>query len=89
LGEFLTRRFLDHLVSRGGTCVLYTHLGKVQNPVRPFPEQTCEGLRLLASYYEREDILVTSTRRLLDWCEGELDPWGGHDGHWPRLEFPD
>ena len=32
----LTDRFLDRLVERGGTCILYTHLGKIDDPRVPF-----------------------------------------------------
>lgn len=66
LGEVLTARFLDQLVEREGVCLLYTHLGKVPN--RVFPETTVRALRLLRQYCDAGKILVTTTRRALDYA---------------------
>jgi hypothetical protein len=68
LAAVLTRRFLDTLVERGGVAILYSHLGKVTDRGEPLPKRTREALRLLASYRDDGRILVTTTRRLLDWC---------------------
>lgn len=65
IGKVLTNTFLSCLISRGGTCVLYTHLGKVDNPERPFNEEAVEAFRRLGGAYRSGDILVTTTRRLL------------------------
>jgi hypothetical protein len=62
----LTRRFLDRLVQREGSCILYTHLGKLGG-ARRFNQSTIAGFRLLADYYYKGQILVTTTRRLLDY----------------------
>jgi hypothetical protein len=68
LAEVLRRPFLDALVQRGGVATLYTHLGKVRDPRQPLPPATREALRLLASYRDSGQVLVTTTKRLLDWC---------------------
>ncbi len=66
LGEVLTARFLDQLVEREGVGLLYTHLGKL--PGRIFPEATVRALHLLKQYSEAGKILVTTTRRALDYA---------------------
>jgi hypothetical protein len=66
IGEVLTTRFLDQLVAREGVCLLYTHLGKLSG--RVFNETAIRALRLLAHYAAEGQILVTTTRRLLDYA---------------------
>jgi hypothetical protein len=66
IGGVLTKRFLDRLVRREGSCILYTHLGKLGG-VRRFNQSAIAGFRLLADYYHKGQILVTTTRRLLDY----------------------
>jgi hypothetical protein len=56
---------LDRLIRRGGTCVLYTHLGKIDNPGIPFNQTAVEAFRRLAEAFRSGSILVTTTRRLL------------------------
>ena len=65
IAEVLTDRFLDRLASRGGFCILYTHLGKVANPAEPFGEPARAAFRRLAARADRRTLLVTTTRRLL------------------------
>lgn len=65
IGEVLTDSMLDRLVRRGGTCLLYTHLGKIDNPNVPFNQEAVEAFRRLAEEFRNERILVTTTRRLL------------------------
>jgi len=65
IGEVLTSDMLDLLVDRGGTCILYTHLGKVDDPHVPFNEKAQMGFRRLADQFRKGKILVTTTRRLL------------------------
>ena len=65
LAEALTEPMLRKLVARGGTCILYTHLGKVGDPRVPFKSATVAALRMLAEFERRGEILVTTTRRLL------------------------
>jgi len=65
LGEVLTEQMLDRLVGREGACLLYTHLGKVRDPRRPFDAEAAAALRRLGQAYRDGRILVTTTRRLL------------------------
>jgi len=65
LAEVLTPRMLDRLVDRQGVAVVYTHLGKVRDPDRPFGAATVDALRRLARLREDGVLFVTTTRRLL------------------------
>jgi hypothetical protein len=65
IGDVVTDGMLDRLIERGGTCILYTHLGKVDNPNSPFNEKAVAGFRRLAEALHSGRILVTTTRRLL------------------------
>ncbi|UCD52988.1 MAG: hypothetical protein JSW27_10180 [Phycisphaerales bacterium] len=65
IGEVLTAEILDRLVERGGTCFLYTHLGKIDDVKIPFNSGAVEGFRRLAEMFHNGRILVTTTRRLL------------------------
>jgi hypothetical protein len=65
IGQVLTGGMLKRLISRGGTCVLYTHLGKIDNPDVPFNKEAVEAFRLLAEVFQSGSILVTTTNRLL------------------------
>ncbi|MBN1506430.1 MAG: hypothetical protein JW955_06270 [Sedimentisphaerales bacterium] len=65
IGSVLTSRMLSCLVKRGGTCVLYTHLGKVDDPRTPFSSEAVNAFRRLAEESRAGRILVTTTRRLL------------------------
>lgn len=67
LADVLTERILERLTQRDGACVLYTHLGKVTDRRQPFGSKTIEALRRLARYSHEGRILVTTTRRLLDY----------------------
>ena len=67
LGDVLTDRFLTRLVHREGSCVLYTHLGKVRGIERPFPPKTCDALHRLSCYESTGSVLVTTTSRLLQY----------------------
>jgi hypothetical protein len=69
LGDVLTERTLTRLVDSGGSCILYTHLGKVSPADAPFPPRARDGLRRLADRARRGDILVTTTRRLLGYAD--------------------
>lgn len=68
LGDVLTEAVLGRLVERQGVCILYTHLGKVRDRREPFGPRTRQALRRLAGLAEEGRILVTTTRRLLDYC---------------------
>jgi len=65
IGEVLTSDTLDRLIARGGTCVLYTHLGKIDDPRVPLNEKAVAAFRRLADKAHGGEILVTTTRRLL------------------------
>jgi hypothetical protein len=68
LGEVLTKEFLRHLIARAGACVLYTHLGKISTADRRLSATTRQALGWLAQAQTSGDVLVTTTRRLLDLC---------------------
>jgi len=65
IGDVLTESFLNRLVERGGNCILYTHLGKIDNPRIPFELNAIRAFRRLADEHHAGRILVTTTRRLL------------------------
>ena len=65
LATVLTAGMLERLVRREGTCILYTHLGKIAGRDEPFGEETRAALRLLGDFHRDGRILVTTTRRLL------------------------
>ncbi|MEA3225485.1 MAG: hypothetical protein U9Q07_06000 [Planctomycetota bacterium] len=65
IGKVLTDSMLDRLISRSGTCILYTHLGKIDDPDSPFDKTGIEAFRRLAEAFRCGTILVTTTRRLL------------------------
>jgi hypothetical protein len=65
IGEVLTGDVLSRLIKRGGTCILYTHLGKVDNPNIPFDDTAVRAFYHLAEMFRSRKILVTTTRRLL------------------------
>jgi hypothetical protein len=65
IGAALTVSMLDTLVQSESVCVLYTHLGKVRNPQRPFSESAQAALRRLSKMHAAGAIFVTTTHRLL------------------------
>ena len=65
IGEVLTRDMLNRLIERGGSCILYTHLGKIDDPQVPFERKAADAFRQLADEFYSGRILVTTTRRLL------------------------
>lgn len=65
IGEVLTKDILDRLAERGGTCILYTHLGKIDDPNKPFNKTGIEAFYRLSEAFRSGRILVTPTRRLL------------------------
>ena len=89
MAEVLSPQVLDTLVERGGVSILYTHLGKADRTQvkAPLPPATVAAFRRLAQYQENGQICVTTTARLLNWCE-QAEP-NGAKGKWSRLSFPD
>ncbi len=67
LYEALTDEMLRTLVSRRGTSIIYTHLGKLQQSAGKFPRASVEALRNLAAHRDSGNILVASTTRILDY----------------------
>lgn len=67
LPEVLTTKTLNLLVDREGFCVLYTHLGRAPDLHHPFSPNVKESFSLLSEYASEGKILVTTTRRLLDY----------------------
>jgi hypothetical protein len=65
VGRVLTADVLNRLVERGGACVLYTHLGKIDDARTPFNSEAVQAFRRLAEESHAGRILVTTTRRLL------------------------
>jgi hypothetical protein len=68
LGEVLGEHMLARLAERGAGCVLYTHLGKIGGRDRTLNDRTRRALDGLAERSQSGEILVTTTRRLLDYC---------------------
>ncbi len=68
VGEVLTEPMLRRLEARGGTAIIYTHLGKCLDPRQPFTPDGLAGLRRLAGACRDERLLVTTTRRLLGYA---------------------
>jgi hypothetical protein len=66
LGHVLTSSVLDILEERGGACILYTHLGKISDREKPLRGGTVAALKHLAERVRDGRILLTTTRRLLD-----------------------
>lgn len=69
IGEILSDRMLRQLADSGGVCVLYTHLGKVHSYEQPLAPDAVAGLRRLADAQRDGHILVTTTHRLLRYCQ--------------------
>ena len=85
ISEVLSAQFLRQLSDRGGVCILYTHLGKLNAGMRRFDTAAVKAFRRLAEYYHSGKILVTTTYRLLDLCaRGSAGP----SAAWQRLPFP-
>ena len=84
LGRVLTPDVLDLLEERRGACILYTHLGKGRDRERPLRGETVVALRNLAERVRDGRILLTTTRRLLEYasarraCRSRLD----REGEW-------
>jgi len=65
IDKVLTRSMLEQLVKKAGSSVLYSHLGKVFDIAEPFHDKTRNAFELLASFQNKQQILVATTRRLL------------------------
>jgi len=91
IGQVLTDSFIDRLVERQGTCILYTHLGKLERSRRRFSAEAVNAFGRLAKYFQSGQVLVTTTARLLqhltDKTATERSSAAGRD--WCRLDFPE
>jgi hypothetical protein len=67
IGEVLTEKFLNVLIEEEGCSILYTHLGKIDNSTDPFGYSGRQAFQMLKENYESGEILVLTTRRLLDY----------------------
>lgn len=65
IAKVLTDVMLERLIKRNGICILYTHLGKIDNPEIPFNDETVQAFCRLAAMQKNGNILVTTTSRLL------------------------
>jgi len=67
--EVLTAPFLDRLVARQASCILYTHLGKRRRDDGggALSMEAMQSFRLLAERQSRGEVSVTTTHRLLDY----------------------
>jgi hypothetical protein len=88
VGEVLTEATLRRLEDRGGTAIIYTHLGKVLDRRQPFTHDGVAGLRRLEASYHDGRLLVTTTRRLLGYARlREAMTWTAHqDGQDVRID---
>lgn len=66
-GAVVNPHMLDTLITREATSILYTHLGKIRNPEMPLPPSTLRAFRAIADRMSTGALLVTTTRRLLDY----------------------
>jgi hypothetical protein len=73
IGHVLSERMLAQLTRREGACLLYTHLGKIDDPRAPFDGNAVSRFRRLAEKQRNGEILVTTTRRLLAYCAAVRD----------------
>ena len=69
--EVLTKTMLEKLVERHGFCILYTHLGKTAGNPKIFNNETKKAFSLLSQFMDEGKILVTTTRRLLEYCHAK------------------
>jgi hypothetical protein len=65
LPEVLTEQTLERLMRHEAASVLYTHLGKVNDPRRPLGARAEAAMRRLAALSQAGRIKVTTTQRLL------------------------
>lgn len=71
LGRLLTPERTDQLITIGGTCVLYAHLGKRpvnrMHETQHIPPETLSGLRHLRERWKSGALHLSSTSHLLDY----------------------
>ncbi|MBL3527616.1 MAG: hypothetical protein JMN27_08800 [gamma proteobacterium endosymbiont of Lamellibrachia anaximandri] len=67
--EVLTDRVLSTLTRKRAKSIIYTHLGKIADRAEIFSEATRNGFRRLKGYADRQEILVATTYRLLQYTK--------------------
>ncbi|MCU7851334.1 MAG: hypothetical protein KZQ80_03890 [Candidatus Thiodiazotropha sp. (ex Monitilora ramsayi)] len=67
IGNVITMDMLNRLIAMKGCSILYTHLGKVSSLQEPFGQKALQAFEMLAEKYRNKEILVLTTRRLLDY----------------------
>ena len=65
IAQVLTDEVLGRLIDREGVCILYTHLGKIENRRIAFPVSTVAAFRRLARAQRDRKVLVATTGRIL------------------------
>lgn len=71
LASVASRQILNQLVDLGGTCILYTHLGKpnadrIDDPDH-IPLESARVFEELARRFQQRDLLLSGTSQLLDY----------------------
>ncbi len=67
LAYVISKRTLDRLKKVNGYMIVYTHLGKNSDCSQVIAKETQTALRDLASEYERGNIYITTTSKLLNY----------------------
>lgn len=71
LAEVISPKNIDRLIEVGGTMIVYTHLGKRpvhrQHDSRHIPDQTYQALKNVTHQYRDQNVMVSSTSKLLDY----------------------
>ncbi|MFB0559946.1 MAG: hypothetical protein ACETWM_01755 [Candidatus Lokiarchaeia archaeon] len=67
LSYAISQRTLERLKEVGGYTVVYTHLGKNSDSSQVIPKETQVALRDLANEYEKGNIYITTTSKLLNY----------------------
>tara|TARA_R110002096_G_scaffold6305_1_gene29234 strand:- start:2573 stop:3820 length:1248 start_codon:yes stop_codon:yes gene_type:complete len=68
IGTALRPAFLNRLEARGARSIVYTHLGKLIDPLTGFAGASREAFEDLAARQHEQKILVTTTYRLLNYA---------------------
>jgi hypothetical protein len=65
--KVVTDSMINSLISAEGSCILYTHLGKIHSLDKPFPDETIVAFEKLSKRYSSGELLILSTKRQLDY----------------------
>ncbi len=65
IDQVITKNMLDTLIRRKAIGILYTHLGKIGSYKSAVTPQIINAFELLADYYHRNELLVTTPAKLL------------------------